>query len=433
MLCLDNVIEVINQTPVLGADYLASYIHLVYYVALVVITATILYTILEWLTMDRAIKIFNNKFVFAFIGKKAYYGVLHTPSRGGGSFEIFFKGKNIENPISLLMFLIENYEETGRKKFLLEANKLLREFKKMKILEESLTLEDVKKKYNPWASPSLVSRKVFKEKLSELDAIICFRYTLTKQELRRRWRELEKLYHFSLLSRIARNIYNILSLVKDKLSQALMKSATPIISSFSPELRATLEDFQKKTSQIQTTYHPLLENSIGRLINVKVVDVDGESKIYQGVLREYSNNYILVYDVDYKIQMKTFFKNLREVEGYPKPYLETHGLEIDVGKHIALERNAGDGQTFLVLRNISDEPIRVEKIKIGGKEFDINKIVFGGEKIEIQTDDDLNQEIEVSYEISREADILWPRSKVEIIGLGDYPAKLLENILRRPF
>lgn len=422
-----SIMGIWGQVPI-DIEQFSAYLRLFYYVLIVVVTATILYTLLEWFTMDRAIKLFNNKNVYVFIGNKGYYGVLHAPPRGGGSFEIFFKDKNIENPLSLLMFLIENYEETGKTKFMFEAKKLLAEFKKMGIVDKNIEIEDLKKGYNPWASPSLVSKKVFKERLSDLYAIICFRYMLSRRELRERWRELERLYHPSMFSRIVRSTYNILSLVKDRLSQALMRSATPILSNISPELKSTLEDFQKKTTQIQTTYHPLLENSIGRLINVRVNDVEGELKIYQGVLREYSNNYIVVYDVDYKIQMRTLFKDVKEVEGFPKPFLETHGLDIKTGKHISLRYI--DDKQVIVLNNISNEPIHVEKVNVGDKDYTVEKILYGGEELSIDIDE-YPSYVEVNYEISREADIIWPRSKIEVIGLGDYPAKLLENILMR--
>lgn len=422
----NNISIILGQIPI-DIEQFSSYLRIFYYILIVVVTATILYTLLEWFTMDRAIKIFNNKHVYVFIGKKGYYGVLHTPSRGGGSFEIFFKGKHIENPISLLMFLIENYEETGKTKFIIEAKRLLAEFKKMGIVESDIEIKDLKKRYNPWASPSLVSKKVFKEKLSDLYAIICFRYMLSRRELRERWKELEKLYHPSLGSRIVRSTYNMLSLIKDRLSQALMHSATPILSSISPELKSTLEDFQKKTAQIQTTYHPLLENSIGRLINVKVNDVEGEQKIYQGVFREYSNNYIVVYDVDYKIQMKTIFKNMKEIEGFPKPFLETHGLDIKTGKHLEI---VIEDKNTIMIKNISNEPVKVENVRINDKEYNVNAVIFEGENI-LVTVDDYSDTVEINYEISREADIIWPRSKIEVVGLGDYPAKLLENILMR--
>ena len=56
----------------------------------------------------------------------------------------------------------------------------------------------------------------------------------------------------------------------------------------------------------------------------------------------------------------------------------------------------------------------------------MDKILYGGENTSVKIDYSLSL-VKVDYEISRVADIIWPRSKIVIIGLGDYPAKLLEK------
>ena len=57
----------------------------------------------------------------------------------------------------------------------------------------------------------------------------------------------EKLYYSSLSSKIVKGTYNILSLVKDRLSQALMRSTTPMLSSLSPETKIYIRRFSEKT------------------------------------------------------------------------------------------------------------------------------------------------------------------------------------------
>ncbi|HDD34067.1 MAG TPA: hypothetical protein ENG30_02835 [Thermofilaceae archaeon] len=50
-----------------------------------------------------------------------------------------------------------------------------------------------------------------------------------------------------------------------------------------------------------------------------------------------------------------------------------------------------------------------------------------GEAVEISVP--FYSELTVEYEVSKEADIMWPRSKVRVVGLGDYPPHLLSEVL----
>lgn len=398
----------------------------VLYLVLVAIVLSFIYGIVEWFSKDRVLKLVEGKNVFVFIGKEAFYGRMLVPPRSGGGFEVFFPGERIENPKSLLAFLAENYHETGEKKFLEEANRLLEDFKRRGILSEDFDIEHVR--VDPWSSPSLVSRKIYSSDLGSLFAIMIFRETLPKKERKRRWSELRALYHPSLPRIFARRVYNALAYVKDKIAATVTRSTSIFLGALTPELRKGMEELQKKAvGAIGAAYDALLENSIGRLVTVRVQDVEGETKLYQGVLREYSSSYVYVYDVDYRIQVVTVFRNFVEEEGYPKTLVKFHRYSLDLSSHIKMESNNGE----LVLRNISKTPVKIEKLRTSkeGEELSIGRTLFPGESLSLRRPEGADR-IVVEYEVSKEADIVWPRNKIKILGLGDYPPHLLGNVLK---
>jgi len=410
-------------------ETLMGYLTLLAYLMGLTLVLSILYSLAEWFSKDRVIKIFEGKKVLVLISGEVYCGKLYIPPRSGGGFEVFFESDKIENPISLLAFLIENYKETGEEKFKDEAERLLEELKQKGVLPQSLKLEDVE--LNPWSPPSLVSRKVYSSELKDLYAIIRFRDMLSEEERKKLWKELRTLYHPPFAARMKRKIYNALAYVKDKLTTVISPASLPIVSAV-PEVKKAIEEVQKKAiAEIGALYDPLLENSIGRLITVKVKDINGEEKVYQGILREYSNNYIAVYDVDYRLQVKAKYQGRKMLEGYPAPIHKIYGIDFEYGEKIAIDSiTPFDGKTSIALKNVSNRVVRIEKVKVEGKEVTLTKVLKPGEVVSVSVEGEFeNPSIEVEYEISREADIIWPKSKVKVVGLGDYPPTMLEVIL----
>ncbi len=410
-------------------DTIMSYLTLLAYLMGLTLILSIIYSIAEWFSKDRVIKIFEGKKVLVLIGGEVYCGKLYIPPRSGGGFEVFFESDKIENPLSLLAFLIENYKETGDEKFKEEAEKLLIELKKKGVIPQEINLDSIE--LNPWSSPSLVSRKVYSSELKDLYAIIRFRDMLSESERRKIWKELRKLYHPSFFSRLKRKIYNALAYIKDKLTTIVSPASLPMVSTV-PEVKKAIEDLQKKAiAELGTLYDPLLENSIGRLITIKVKDIDNEEKVYQGILREYSNNYIAVYDVDYRLQVKAKYEGMRMLEGYPVPVHKIHGIAFRYKEKISITSiTHSEGKTSIILKNSGEKIVRIEKIKIEDKEHSFKKILKPGDTLTVLVDGEYdNPKIEIEYEVSREADIIWPKSKVKVIGLGDYPPTMLEMIL----
>lgn len=432
-------------------DVIMLFVYLLLFGALL----SLLYGLSEWLSRDRVLKIFEDKDVLVVLGSEAYYGRLHVPPRSGGGFEVFFPSDRVENPLSLIAFLKENYRETGNKKFLENAERLLEEFKSKGLVDPSIRLEDIS--VDPWSPPSLVSRKVYPDEVKNLNAIIRFKEFMDKRELKRLESEFTKVYNPPLHWRLKRKLWNALAYVRDRLVTSLspttlmpqtMRLAVPVTAPLAittqvqkdvTELEKRIKEMEMKALATLTEYDALLENALGRLLTVRVVDVEGEEKTYCGVLREYSKNYILLYDVDYKIQMYTRFKGKEECPGYPRTHLKFYGLFWRDEKHLEVANiSPTDSGSRVVLRNASCSPLKVEKVRFkvpkeGGVEekvLTVSRVLQPGETVELSVPlapEDI--ELDVEYEIHKEVDIIWPRSKVKVVGLGEYPASLLSEIL----
>lgn len=406
---------------ILPPDTVGLVYTLAYLVAIAAVLS-IIYGIAEWFSKDRVLKIVEGRRALVVVGDEAFYGRISIPPRGGGGFEVYFPLENVENPLSLISFLLRSYEETGEEKFYKEAEKLLGEFKSRGLVPRGLELELVSR--SRWQPPSLASRKVFAGELGNLKAIMLFRDFLEERELEERRRELRRLFHPSPPRILARKIYNTLAFVKDKLTSLAVKATSTLTTPLAPELKEGLAEVEKKAiGVVGATYDPLLENSIGRLLTVRVTDIDGEEKAYQGVLREYSADYLLLYDVNYRLQVATKFKDLREEPGYPRPALNIRGFKFRLSSHLRAE--VGDGG--LVLRNISSEAVKVEKVKWGDGELSVSRVLEPGEYIVLGVPE--KNSFTVEYEISRTVDIVWPRNKVKIVGLGEYPFRLLPELI----
>jgi len=423
------------------------------YLVGIALVVSLLYGLVEWVSRDRVLKLLEDREVVVVIGSsEAYYGRLKVPARGGGGFEVFFPSSRIENPVSLLAFLKENYEATGNKKFLEIAEEMIREFKAKGMVSEDLTLDDVK--VDPWAEPSLVSRKVYSGELKDLYAIMRFHEFIDEEERRRAWEELVKIYDPPFYWRAKRRLWNALAYVKDRVASAftsigLAQRALPMaalpsvpVAALSTYVQKDVTEIEKRLREAQmrflavmSEYDALLENALGHLLTVEVVDVEGEKKRYQGVLREYSKNYILLYDVDYKVQMYTVFNGRKETEGYPKTHLRFYGLLWRKESHLSVERlEEVDGGCRATFKNVWRGPVKLEKLKfkVGGEEKEkaVNRVLFPGEEVTVEVPLPLQDfEVRVEYEVTKEADIAWPRSRVKVIGLGDYPRNILRRIL----
>ncbi len=391
------------------------------YLVVVGAVISLIFSLVELFSVDRVLKLVRGHRAFVFIGKEVHFGRLEIPPRSKGGFEVFYMETDVENPLSLIAFLVENYHETKRKEFLQRAEVLMNSLKKHGLVPEDMKIEDVE--INSWAPPSLVSRKIYPNELKDLWMMISFVEYMNEEERKRRWKVLADLYRKAFIHRTKRRVYNALSYVKDKLASSLTSTTGALTGVLPKDIQKAVQEAQTKAigGIVGQTYDPLLENSIGRLVTVKVSDVEGEEKKYQGVLGEYSDKYIYVLDVDYRLQLVASVKG---DETSVKPVVQFFGRKLSFKPHFSLIRGEEGG----IIKNSSDRPIKIEKIVQGDNEIKINKVLFPGEEVKVSS---LPSDCSIHYEIALESDVVWPRSRATVIGLGDYPPQVLASILSK--
>lgn len=418
---------------------ITQYLNMLMPIIILILIAVILGLIIDRISQDRVIKLFKGNWVVLFyedIDKnglnEAYLGKIHLPPRSEGGFEIEYALKAVENPMKLIAYLKKAYEETGNEKYLRKADDIYNHLKN----EGKITIDFEKIKYDPFTEASQASKKVYRDNIKDIYSIVRFEEYMNSEELEKKRGELTQIFHSSLWYRIKRSTINFLSLVKDKLKDAFGVVASTLgkAAPVSPEISREVEMYGKEAIGKIGSYEALLETSIGKLVKVRVYDVDRQIRYYNGVLREYSPNYIAVYNIDFPIDEEAVFKEERLLEEFPRERLDFHGWRLNEPSHLKIYNYVKkDDMISFDLQNIYHDHVYVEKIEMSGKEMTLDDPNFTpGEVEHVKVDGEFGDdpEIHVLYKIIKKADVIWPASKAKVVGSGEPTESLIEGVLR---
>ena len=419
---------------------LSSYLNTFLPLLILILLGVILGLIVDRISRDRVITLFKGNWVVLFyedIDKnglnEAYLGKIRIPPRSEGAFELDYSIKAIENPVKLIAYLKRVYKTTKKEKYLERARELYSELYR----EGKIDIPFEKIKYDPFSEPSEASKKIYKQNIKDIYAIVRFEEYMSEEELKRKRRELEKIFHPGPLRRFKRASANFLSLVKDKLKAALgiLTSTIAKVAPLTPDISKEMQKYGEAAIGKVGSYEAILENSIGKLVKVQVNDVDKTIRYYNGVLREYSQNFIAVYNVDFPIDEEAIFIGDKLLDEFPRERLDFHGWELDEPQHIELLNYRKDGEHLSFdIKNIHRDHIYVEKIVIGDKEVKLEDPNFTPEEVEhIELDGVVEDppKIRILYKIIKVADVIWPNSKAKVIGAGEPSDSLLESLLKK--
>jgi hypothetical protein len=405
------------------------YLSFLYPFIIIIILTVILSLIIDRISRDRVIKLFDDDWVvmlYADVDKnglnEAYFGRIYVPPRASGGFELLYSMKSIEFPEKLIAHLMRMYSRTGERKYKQRALELFDVLRKAgKINYESI--DEIK--YDPFMNPSQASKKVYKENIKEIYAIVRFLDDMDDYRKMKRLKDLQAAFHPGFFRRTRRGMANMLSLAKDKLKEALGMVTTTVSKVAPIDISKTVKQYgEKAVGQVGSSYNALLENSVGRLVKVKVTDVDGVERFYDGVLREYSSNYIAVYNIDYQIAEESRFSGERMLENFPVERLDFHGWELGERQHLEIFdlKNEG-GMLRFKIRNIYDNHVYIDKIIIDDNVEvaleDPNMSPDEVEEVNVKGSFNDPPQIRVLYRIIKVADIIWPLTRAKVVGSGE--------------
>ena len=141
---------------------------------------------------------------------------------------------------------------------------------------------------------------LYKNEYSSINKIIRYTKQLNDKEIVKRKVEFNKIKNPSLFRKLKRTIIIFFNITKDavfELSETML-SKTKLSSLNQSEF---VESIKNHTSQSATisSYQPIWERYIGKKIILEQT-IDNIKMEYSGILKEYSGNYILLYDVSFE-------------------------------------------------------------------------------------------------------------------------------------
>ncbi|MFW5985024.1 MAG: hypothetical protein ACOCQ1_01990 [Halanaerobiaceae bacterium] len=151
---------------------------------------------------------------------------------------------------------------------------------------------------------NLLSYLLYKSEYTSIQALIRYHDELTEEGRKEREKELKKTFNPSRLSKSWRQIKNFFKTIKDSLMEILnlvthqMSRTSPtgmVLASQNKYISRVQNDL---AGTIETSFEPLLEHYIGYQVILEVFRGEKVEK-YQGVLKEYSPEFIELINVKY--------------------------------------------------------------------------------------------------------------------------------------
>lgn len=379
---------------------------------------------------DRCIKEFEGYHVQAIMTsetegdtrKFAYSGVLEVPIQAGNGFEVNYDIEAIENLPQLFSYLKSAEKYTGNSKYSKTIRAIINRIKELEGPDLGLEYS-----LNPFDMPPEASHKVYQKDLPRLLVIVRFFDELPKIEMKARLVAMEKFFHPSRIRRLTRSLGNFLSFAWDRVKQILTMITGYFTKGKTAEVQQLTKDAQTKTfTYTPRKYEALLENSIGLLVKVKVLSPDGKIRFYRGVLKEYSDNYICIYNVFYRLPRAAEYEDC-EFRG-----LDQKVMLLVKGKPVTrdqdMEISCGNSGKQLALNNISNHYIFIKKIVgDGGEITGFQELVEpdGSQLLKLAVP---VKKIRIDYEEAYPSDIVLPRSLAIVVGRAEPRISSMDNL-----
>ncbi len=218
------------------------------------------------------------------------------------------------------------------------------------------------------------SRLVYESEFDDIKAFVRRLDVLTKRQERHRRRALARVTRPSLMRRLTRRLANVGRSIQDAIQDAAglwmgrARSGSAVLSGATSGIDRAKKEL---AGVIFTRYEALLEELRGRRVVVELTIDRDRSETFVGTLREYSQEFLEIWDVEYPLGVKA--PVLKKGQA-PEP------AEDDGPSDIA----ATESELGVRVKNASAKALRIDAIRAGSKTEALGGAIVGpGEVIEV--------------------------------------------------
>jgi len=145
---------------------------------------------------------------------------------------------------------------------------------------------------------------LYKNEYPDIQAVVRYHKDLTEEGKKLREEDFKKTFHPSRWRRVRRSILNFLKIIKDAVIEIInlltshFSKTTPVGAAISSNDKEVNKMKNELYGLVETSYEPLLEDYIGERVILELKR-GSEWVKYNGVLKDYTAEFIELIDVDY--------------------------------------------------------------------------------------------------------------------------------------
>lgn len=224
----------------------------------------------------------------------------------------------------------------------------------------------------------------FRDSLEHLQSLYRFHSELTPENQRRRQKEIQRTHSPGVIRIMLRKTQNFFNTFRDAINESMGMLLTRMKGTSSMSLFRTQDDRLKKISAealgaVGNAYDPILERYIGKPVVVEVAKSSGEKEEYAGLLREYSQAWLSIFDC-----------RIREQTQLPlgDPLRLSIQRDLDFWIHVEPSKKLpGHFEMRLRMQCFSEAVIYCKRIEGGDFQFPIESHLRKGESFECVLED----------------------------------------------
>lgn len=237
---------------------------------------------------------------------------------------------------------------------------------------------------------------IYKDQYATIQGIYRYHDELSEASQKIRQKSIQKSYHPNIFKRLFRSMRNILNTFKDSIFQSVgviigqAQKANPkstLLKTQDKQITA----ISKEIIQVSANaYEPILEKYIGKKVVLDVRKGDKEIEYY-GILKEYTNNFIEILDIE-QTEDKTV-----EVADEHKLTQNDHGIII-----------TRDGLKFSI-ENKGNKILFIKQIVAENFQKKLNIICNPESVADFYTESQIKAKITIHFKVVRKMDVIIPR------------------------